>query len=368
MSNVDVYDGVSPVWENFLWRHHQQNCTPIQESIPEKVDSLPIQLLFSVLYLTVWLCAITGNLCVIYVVTLKQVSLSAVRSVFICSLAVSDIVMSLTSLPITAVSIFTRDWVFPGICCKLMGLFQGGSVFVSSFTLTAIAVDRYILIKHPASSKVNFNKALYSVILIWIMGYLFALPVGIFSTTESYYPFCGSFCEETWPDTNNRGDSQMRKTYGLAVLIIQFGLPLVISSLCYYSIGRIISRQIKKRHQQQILLQDNQHRLENRKHRSNRMMVAMVGGLVLAWLPMNLINLMRDFDASPDRFSDWYSLVFAGCHVVAMTSAVWNFVIYSWFNLQFKQTLLQACNQHTKQSGYNVVTRAKSVATEGPEF
>ncbi|CAD5221940.1 unnamed protein product [Bursaphelenchus okinawaensis] len=368
MSNAYNATILSPVFKNFLWRSHVGDCEPIQASIPEKVDSLGIQLLFSVLYLTVWLCAITGNLCVIYVVTLKQVSLSAVRSVFICSLAVSDILMSLTSLPITAVSIFTRDWVFPRIFCKLMGVFQGGSVFVSSFTLTAIAVDRYILIKHPASSKVNFNKALLSVILIWIMGYLFALPVGIFSNTEPYTPLCGLFCEETWPDINNRGNSQMRKTYGLAVLIIQFGLPLVISSICYYSIGRVINQQIKKRHQSQVLLQDNQNRLETRKHRSNRMMVAMVGGLVLAWLPMNLINLMRDFDASPDRFNDWYSLVFAGCHVVAMTSAVWNFVIYSWFNPQFKETLLQVGKQQKQSSTYHAVARTRSVANERPDF
>lgn len=58
---------------------------------------------------------------------------------------------------------------------------------------------------------------------------------------------------------------------GLLVLVIQFGLPLLISSLCYWSIGRIISRQIRKRHQQQVLLQDNQNRLEGRKHRSHRL-------------------------------------------------------------------------------------------------
>lgn len=51
------------------------------------------------------------------------------------------------------------------------------------------------------------------------------------------------------------------------------------------------------------------------------MMISMVFFLVLAWLPMNLINLWRDFDAS-EGVSEWYSLVFAACHVVAMTSAV----------------------------------------------
>ncbi|KAI6221934.1 G-PROTEIN-RECEP-F1-2 domain-containing protein [Aphelenchoides fujianensis] len=276
--------------------------------------------------------------------------MSNVRSVFICSLAINDIVMSLTSLPITAISIFTRDWVFPGVFCKLSGVFQGGSIFVSSFTLTAIAIDRYVLIRNPAVSKIDMNRALLSVVAIWLLGYSFALPVGIFSKVGSFPPICGVFCDETWPDMNDQtGSSPLRKSYGTSVLIIQFGLPVIISSLCYWSIGRIISRQIKKRHQHQVLLQDSQSRLENRKHRSNRMMVTMVAALVLTWLPLNFINLWRDF--APSEFvSTWYTVFFAGCHVLAMCSAVANVVIYSWFNPQFKETLMQIVDRQRSRS------------------
>lgn len=41
--------------------------------MPSKVDDTGFQLLFSALYFIVWFSAILGNLCVIYVVTLKQV-------------------------------------------------------------------------------------------------------------------------------------------------------------------------------------------------------------------------------------------------------------------------------------------------------
>ncbi|KAI6211746.1 G-PROTEIN-RECEP-F1-2 domain-containing protein [Aphelenchoides besseyi] len=349
------------VYRNFLWRHHSNHCDLIQKEYPEKVDQLRFQILFSFLYAIVWFFAIVGNLTVIYIVTLKHVSMSNVRSVFICSLAISDLVMCLTSLPITAVSIFTRDWVFPAVFCKLSG---GGSIFVSSFTLTAIAVDRYVLIRNPAVSKIDFNRAMASVFAIWLLGYSFALPVGVFSKVSSYKPLCGLFCDESWPDTHEEsGTSHMRKTYGLLVLIIQFGLPVIISSLCYWSIGRIISRQIKKRHQQQVLLQDNQTRLSNRKNRSNRMMVAMVGGLVFTWLPFNFINLWRDFAAS-EFLSTWYTLIFAACHLIAMTSSVWNFVIYSWFNPQFKETLLQIVKrQRERPLGMTNARRPSNGAT-----
>uniref|UniRef100_A0A914GT26 G-protein coupled receptors family 1 profile domain-containing protein n=1 Tax=Globodera rostochiensis TaxID=31243 RepID=A0A914GT26_GLORO len=340
------------VWPHFLWRSHPPGgrhniCLPIQASFPELVDLLPIQLLFSVLYLLIWLASIVGNASVLYVVSLKQVQLSSVRSVFICSLAASDILMSLTSLPITAISIFTRDWVFPSPFCKLMGIFQGGTVFVSSFTLTAIAVDRYILIRHPTKQKIKFRTAVSIVVGVWALGYACALPVGIFSSTQVYPPFCGTFCEENWPDTDEQsGRSRIRKLYGLLVLIVQFGLPTVISSLCYWSIGRLIRRQMQKRQERQVvLLQESKDRMKSQKNRTNRMMVTMVAGLVLAWLPMNLINLWRDFNSensanSEDaKSTEWYSLIFAACHSVAMTSAVWNPLIYSFFNPQFKETI-----------------------------
>lgn len=41
--------------------------------MPEKVDLLEFQLLFSLLYFLVWTSAIIGNFLVIYIVNLKQV-------------------------------------------------------------------------------------------------------------------------------------------------------------------------------------------------------------------------------------------------------------------------------------------------------
>jgi hypothetical protein len=37
-----------------------------------------------------------------------------------------------------------------------------------------------------------------SVVAIWIFGYIFAMPVGIFSSVASYAPLCGLFCDEAW--------------------------------------------------------------------------------------------------------------------------------------------------------------------------
>ena len=98
-------------------------------------------------------------------------------------------------------------------------------------------------------------------------------------------------------------------------------------------------------------------------------------GLVLAWLPMNLINLWRDFNDVGS--SEWYSLIFALCHATgflilcfmteifyftAMTSAVWNPIIYSWFNPQFKQTLRSSLKARERRITVKRQSSARPVA------
>uniref|UniRef100_A0A7I4YP57 7TM GPCR domain containing protein n=1 Tax=Haemonchus contortus TaxID=6289 RepID=A0A7I4YP57_HAECO len=310
----------------------------------ETIDLTAVRLVFCVLYCIVWVAAIVGNTLVLYVVSFNQVSLS-VRSVFIGCLAVSDMLMSLTSLPWTAVSIFTREWIFPAPICKLIGVFQGGSIFVSSFTLTVIALDRCLLILKPNKEIIGYNRAVAIVVAIWVTGYALALPVGIFSRAISYGEICGVFCEEIWPDAMETGHSAGRRLYGLSVLLSQFGVPALISSVCYWLISRVMSSQLERR-RGHTLLKESEEKLVNRKARANRMMITMVLGFIFAWMPLNAINLYRDFGSFSN--TTWFSTVFALCHVSAMTSAALNPVIYSWFNPQFRGAIQSLCSSDRK--------------------
>ncbi|GMS95765.1 hypothetical protein PENTCL1PPCAC_17940, partial [Pristionchus entomophagus] len=181
---------------------------------------------------------------------------------------------------------------------------------------------------------INYSRAINIVILIWILGYSLALPLGIFSEAVKYEDICGEFCEENWPDSDDLNFSRLRRLYGFAVLILQFAFPVIISSICYTAISRVMNEQLARRRGHQ-LLPDAEIRLRNKKNRANRMMVYMVGGLFVAWMPLNLINLYRDF-FEITSFGAWYTTVFATCHVIAMMSGIVNPLIYSWFNPAFR--------------------------------
>lgn len=127
-------------------------CIELHELFPPSVmDNAGIQGLFAVLYVSVWLVGVAGNGLVLGVVAVssymryrygnterlgKLNSAFPVRSVFVVSLACSDLLIAMTSLPVTAVNMFTQIWIFPDFMCYCIGFFQAFSIFQSSFTFT----------------------------------------------------------------------------------------------------------------------------------------------------------------------------------------------------------------------------------------
>lgn len=312
-------------------------CHPISEVYPDAVDGLRIRLLFGILYCIVWLPGITGNILVLYVALLKKVSFT-VRTVFITSLATSDLIIGLTSLPFTGITIFTRVWPFTVYMCHFISFTQTASTFVSSFTLTAIALDRYFLIVKPYKQILTYYRARLCVLFVWVLGYCLSLPLGIFAKIKSYEqddpPVCDLFCEEDWPSP------VARRTYSISVSIIQFSLPLCLSCFCYTSISTTLGRQIEHR-KKQTILPEAERRLINRRRRTNRMMTVMVLLFALAWSPMLFVNLLRDFNVAASFINgENFNLVFAVCHIASMTSIIWNPLIYSWFNEPFRTAIM----------------------------
>ena len=66
-------------------------------------------------------------------------------------LAVSDILLCLVTMPLTLVEIVNDHWPLGDsvVSCKVSGGLQAVSVFVSTISITAIALDRYQLIVYP---------------------------------------------------------------------------------------------------------------------------------------------------------------------------------------------------------------------------
>lgn len=112
------------------------------------INLVSVQCMFGLIYGIIFSIGVTGNMLVCYVVCRNR-AMHTVTNFFITNLAVSDIMLCLLAVPFTPMYTFMERWIFGTTLCHLVSGAQAVSVYISSLTLTAIAMDRYIVIVYP---------------------------------------------------------------------------------------------------------------------------------------------------------------------------------------------------------------------------
>lgn len=138
-----------------------------------------------------------------------------------------------------------------------------------------------------------------------------------------------SYCIENWPTPHGRG------YYSLFTICVQYLLPITILSLTYSRVYRKINERVSRRK----LMMNNSavtiRRLTKKSNRTNNLLMSIAVVFGVSWLPINILNLVCDFGFHFD--SDvTFRIVFALCHMVAMSSAITNPFLYGWFNGNFR--------------------------------
>ncbi|UYV73472.1 PRLHR [Cordylochernes scorpioides] len=184
-----------------------------------------LRALFACLYILIFVVGLFGNVLVCYVV-FRNSAMHTVTNFFITNLALSDILLCMFAVPFTPLYTFIQEWIFGNLLCKLVPYAQGVSVYISAFTLMAIAVDRFFVIVYPFKARLPLLWCLWLIILMWIAAALLTLPYGIFmelneATDNRWY------CDEAWPSETSR------LVFGLSTSILQFVMPFIIITFCY---------------------------------------------------------------------------------------------------------------------------------------
>ncbi|VDP97887.1 unnamed protein product [Trichobilharzia regenti] len=97
-----------------------------------------------------------------------------------------------------------------------------------------------------------------------------------------------------------------------------------------------------------------------RNRRTNQMLIAMVVIFVVCWIPLNVLWVVADIIGEVVENSVHFHNTFILCHMIAMSSAVYNPFLYAWLNNNFRQELKAVfhCNTNlcSKQSSMHTMT------------
>ena len=191
------------------------------------------QVIIITMYSIVIVLAVGGNTTVCYIVFSAR-RMRTVMNFFIVSLALSDILMAVLCIPFTFIAnLITLSWPFGNTLCPIVTFLQAVTVFMSSFTLVAISIDRYAAIVHPLRQKMTKRQAIIVISGIWVLSALIPLPTAIKSGVHQYQNDTNAprFCEEIWENVT------AQSIYNAIILLAQYFIPLMILVFTY---GRII--------------------------------------------------------------------------------------------------------------------------------
>lgn len=101
-----------------------------------------------VFYSVIIIVSLSGNLLVCRALMRQRRLCSNSTNTLIGVLAISDLMMTTFNIPFTVVDIILKDWIFGPFFCTVVSFVQANSVYVSSFTMAVIAMNRWKQIYH----------------------------------------------------------------------------------------------------------------------------------------------------------------------------------------------------------------------------
>lgn len=295
------------------------------DNVTNIIDDKTIQAAFGAAYTIIFIVGIFGNALVCYAV-IRNRAMQTVTNLFITNLALSDILLCVFAVPFTPLYTFLGRWVFGGPLCHIMPYAQGCSVYISTLTLTSIAIDRFFVIIYPFKPRMKIKTCICLIVFIWVFSLSVTFPYGYYMALQDL------FCAEKWPS------DQIRKAFGAVTTIMQFVVPFIVMAFCYTCVSIKLNDRLKSRPGSKNSKKEDAER--ERKRRTNRMLIAMVAIFGLSWLPLNLINICSDFYSFTE---DWkyYMVFFFIAHFIAMSSTCYNPFLYAWLNENFRKEFMQ---------------------------
>ncbi|KAG7320909.1 hypothetical protein KOW79_015324 [Hemibagrus wyckioides] len=319
------------------WQFIQQYSIPPLVAVPRLPSALlPV---FGVLYVLIFGLAVIGNGAVLVLMCRKK-ALQSPSTFFICSLALSDLLIGIVCVPASLLQHFFKNWLAGNFLCKLVPFLQVTAIATSILTMTCIAVERFQGILYPLHIRNNYilHSSIIMLVAVWIVALAIAAPMWFVQKVQVKYDFLfdvhHTSCLEVWPS------QQWRRSYTVCLSVMVFLVPMVTMAILY---GKIM-RELWGKHRIheavfQTLPGSEINKITRRKRRAVKMMATVVLLFGACWAPFHLVSLLLDYEKlNLDLDSEF--LLLSLVQILGFSNSVCNPVVYAALNTNFKRDLL----------------------------
>ncbi|XP_017338286.1 pyroglutamylated RF-amide peptide receptor [Ictalurus punctatus] len=300
--------------------------------------------MFVIMYTLIFMLALVGNSLVVCVVVRKGSSQSA-TNIFICSLAISDLLITFFCIPFTLLQNISAQWLGGVLVCKTVPFVQTTAIVTGILTMTCIAVERYQGIVHPLKMKRQYTpqRAYRMLGLVWLISVMVGSPMLFVQQLEVKYDFLYEnhhvCCQELW------SSELQRKSYTTFIMVALFVLPLAAMLFLYTRIS--IELWIRKRVGDAFVLHTINHTQINKicrkKKRAVKMMITVVLLFTICWAPFHTVHMLFEYNNLEHKYDEvTLNMILAVVQAIGFSNSFNNPIVYAFMNESFKKSCVSA--------------------------
>lgn len=283
------------------------------------------------LYVTILVFALLGNSLIIHIVRTRNDIRKNSFNWLLVNTAAADLVNVVTAF-IWSLSFWVNEgyWIsgaFGTITCKIVPFLLVVAICVSIWTLTIIAIDRYLAIvcigKKPMSSKSKVR----GIIIVWLTaGLLFTSQLYKFKTDESEDGL--SECYHDWHEDEDKS-KHIYQAEMIVRVVVTYAVPLFLMFVLYSMIANFLWS-----HKPPGNVNERAYVKKTKKRRVViKMMITVVILFALCWLPVHISHIMSAF------YIDAYYTIPVTVKWLFTWLAHANAAIHPWLFIAFSEKL-----------------------------
>lgn len=145
------------------------------DALPRELTFNEEQLVSVVAYTCLFVVAAGGNLTV-FITLVRNRHIKSRVNLFILHLSVADLIVTFIMLPLEISWHLTVAWKAGDAACRFLMFFRTFGLYLSSFILVTISLDRYFAILHPLSLNDADKRGKIMLILAWSFSTIASIP------------------------------------------------------------------------------------------------------------------------------------------------------------------------------------------------
>ncbi|KAL2712038.1 adipokinetic hormone/corazonin-related peptide receptor variant I-like isoform X1 [Vespula squamosa] len=275
-----------------------------------------------------------GNITILFLILRRRRSSKSRIYTMLMHLAIADLLVTFLMMPLEIGWAITVSWKAGDAMCRIMAFFRVFGLYLSSFILVCISMDRYYAVIKPLQLLHVDRRGKIMLTIAWLASIFCSMPQILISIlTRVYLSQMMVFHLETHPNitwysqciTLNVFPTYTHElTYSLFGMLMMYGLPLVVIIYTYTSILLEICRRSKESVEDRIR-RSSLAFLSRARIRTLKMTIIIVTVFFICWTPYWI-------DKTSARKVD--QRIQKGLFLFACTNSCMNPIVYGIFNIR----------------------------------